>query len=146
VTDESGLDVVMLLCDSAQVAGGKLYVLGGGWSQYVLPHQPLTMALAVKMSIPWDRANHRFNMAARLVTDDGEAVLGKESGEQIRAEGQVEVGRPVGLKPGEYLDAPFVLNFNGVTLDVGGYVWELWVDDAVEAKSRFRVRQPPSVG
>jgi hypothetical protein len=29
----SGPEVTMLLCDAAQAVDGKLYVLGGGWSQ-----------------------------------------------------------------------------------------------------------------
>src|SRR5690348_10103230 len=118
------IDVVMLLCDAAETANGKLYVLGGGWSQVLVPESPLSMALAVKLSIPWDQANTRFRVQVRLVNEDGEEVATPD-GEPIRADGQVEVGRPPGLKPGEALDAPFVLSFTNVTLAPGGYVWEL---------------------
>lgn len=138
------IDVVMLLCDAAETANGKLYVLGGGWSQVLLPNTPLSMALAVKLAIPWDQANTRFTIEARLVTEDGEPALTPE-GEGIRAEGNVEVGRPPGLKPGEALDAPFVLRFT-VILPPGGYVWELLIGppaDHVAARAAFRVRPAP---
>jgi hypothetical protein len=138
------IDVVMLLCDAAETANGKLYVLGGGWSQAFTPNVPLAMALAVKLAIPWDQANTRFTIEARLVDEDGELVSTPD-GEPIRAEGQIEVGRPPGLKPGEALDAPFVLRFT-VVLPPGGYVWELVIAppaDYIAARAAFRVRQPP---
>ena len=39
------MKITLLLCDHAQEVGGKLYVLGGGWSIY--RGTPVTMALAV---------------------------------------------------------------------------------------------------
>jgi hypothetical protein len=138
------IDVVMLLCDAAETANGKLYVLGGGWSQVLLPNTPFAMALAVKLAIPWDQANTRFTIEARLITEDGEPALTPE-GDPIHAEGQIEVGRPPGLKPGEALDAPFVLSFT-VVLPPGGYVWELLIAppaDYVAARAAFRVRNTP---
>jgi hypothetical protein len=138
------IDAVMLLCDAAETANGKLYVLGGGWSQVLVPDTPFAMALAVKLAVPWDQANTRFTIEARLVTDDGEPALTPE-GEPIRAQGQIEVGRPPGLKPGEALDAPFVLRFT-VTLPPGGYVWELLIgppEGHIAARAAFRVRAAP---
>jgi len=41
----------MLLCDSAQVADGKLYILGGGWS--VTGPQPVPSAVAIKLEVDW---------------------------------------------------------------------------------------------
>jgi hypothetical protein len=132
----------MLLCDGAQESNGKLYILGGGWSQVLRPNEPVFMTLAVKMAVPWDRANLKLRLEARLVDADGDIVM-SEAEEPIGAKGELEVGRPPGLKPGEALDAPFVLPFNGITLSPGGYVWELLVDDEIQARSAFRVRYPP---
>ena len=46
------MKVMLMLCDSAQVADGKLYILGGGWSitdlpsrQEVMPKNTKTAAL-----------------------------------------------------------------------------------------------------
>jgi hypothetical protein len=51
--------------------------------------------------------------------------------------GDIEAGRPLGLKRGTPLDAPFVLNFAGLTLQPGGYVWQLEVDEEVKASAPF---------
>jgi len=84
------MDVTMLLCDAAQESGGKLYVLGGGWSVVRSPNAPTPMALAVKMSVPWDQANQPHAMRAVLVTADGDEVdLGEGP---LVVEGTVEVG------------------------------------------------------
>lgn len=131
------MEATMLLCDAAESIGGKLYILGAGWSQIYTPNAPTNMALAVKLSIPWNRANELINIRAWLLTEDGKPVdLG---GGTVLAEGDIEVGRPPGLKRGTPLDAPFVLNFAGLTLQPGGYVWQLEIDGEVTARSPFRV-------
>ena len=127
----------MLLCDAAESIGGKLYILGGGWSQIYTPDVPVNMALAVKLAIPWDRANDPIQIRASLLTEDGQLVnfgMGP-----VSTEGGIEVGRPPGLKRGTPLDAPLVLNFAGLTIQPGGYVWELEADGGVVARAPFRV-------
>ena len=131
------IDVTMLLCDFAQSVGGKLYIVGGGWSIIRKTEQPASMALAVKLAIPWSHANERHRVEAQLITDEGEPV--EREGEAVRAEGNVEVGRPPGLRPGTPLDAAFVLNFQGLDLEPGGYVWELGVDGTVMARAPFQM-------
>ena len=44
--------VTMLLCDAAQQQGGKLYILGGGWTTINFQQVPFNMALAIKLAIP----------------------------------------------------------------------------------------------
>ncbi len=133
----AAVEATMLLCDAAESIGGKLYILGGGWSQIYTPNAPTNMALAVKLSIPWNRANELINIRALLLTEDGKPVdLG--AGPLI-AGGDIEVGRPPGLQRGTPLDAPFVLNFAGLALQPGGYVWQLEVDEEVKARAPFQV-------
>lgn len=127
----------MLLCDAATESGGKLFVLGGGWSVVHVPNIPTPMALAIKLMIPWDQANQKHHIKVSLVTDDGDTVDAGEG--PIQADGQIEVGRPPGMKPGTPLDSPFVVNFAALALDAGGYVWELEVDGTVLARTPFRV-------
>jgi hypothetical protein len=134
-----GIEATMLLCDAAQSVGGKLYVLGGGWSQ-MGPQAPpggFAMALAIKLNVPWDRANEQFHLRAMLVTADGQPV--DFGGGPVQADGQLEVGRPVGLRPGTPLDSTLALNFSGLALQPGGYVWELEVGGQIIARSAFRV-------
>src|SRR5215211_4949231 len=106
------IDATMLLCDYAQAVGGKLYVIGGGWSILTKVQPRANMSLAVKLNVPWSRTNERIHIEALLVTDQGEEV-GQEGdqGEQpVKAEGDLEVGRPAGLRHGTPIDAVFVLN------------------------------------
>lgn len=138
------MNVTMILCDGAQAAGGKLYILGGGWSQILVPDTPANMALAVKVGVPWHEANDAHQFVARLVTADGEQVTtpnpdGDEEPIEVKVEGTFETGRPPGLELGTELDAPFVLPFNGLALPAGSYVWELEIDGTVEARATFRV-------
>ena len=51
----SGLRVNMMLCDSAQALNGRLFVLGGGLS--VIGPKPQPLAIAIHVTVPWDRAN-----------------------------------------------------------------------------------------
>jgi hypothetical protein len=136
------MEVTMLLCDAAQQMGGKLYILGGGWSVIFAP-QPISCALAIKLAVPWDQANHRLSMRASLLDDDGNPVdVGQGP---VFAAGNLEVGRPPGMKPGTPIDAPFALSFIGLPLPPGGYVFELEIDGTVEARTPFRVMDAPPI-
>ncbi|MDQ3354462.1 MAG: hypothetical protein M3507_08295, partial [Actinomycetota bacterium] len=67
------MKVTMLLADAAQAVGGKLFILGGGWS--VTGPGPAPMAMAIKIEVPWDRTNQRHHWALDLIDQDGQAVL-----------------------------------------------------------------------
>lgn len=134
---EPRVEATMLLCDAAQSIGGKLFILGGGWSILKSTGQPMTMALAVKLAIPWSQANERHLIEAELVTTDGLTVV--HEGNEVRTSGEVEVGRPPGLKQGTPLDAAFVLNLQGLELEPGSYVWNLRTGEATLARCPFQV-------
>ena len=136
----------MLLCDAAESVNGKLYILGGGWSQILFPDRPANMSLAVKISVPWDQSNEPHRVTATLHDGDGNPVElpGGPDDELIpvRNELEFETGRPPGLMPGTELDAPLVFNFQGVPLPAGGYVWILEIDGQPMARAPFRVGPP----
>jgi hypothetical protein len=133
------LEVTLLLCDAAQEAGGKLHVIGGGWSIIQTPNSPVNMALAVLLAVEWNEANDPFQIEAKLMTDDGDLV--EVDGQPVLASGQLEVGRPPGLKRGMALNTPLAFTFNGVALPPGGYRWELLVNGQQKATAPFRVMQ-----
>lgn len=139
------IGVTMLLCDSAQSVGGKLYILGGGWSQVQVPNVPIPMAVAVRLAVPWDRANQRLPIRIYLVTRDGDPVdIGAGP---IEATANVEVGRPAGLERGTPLVAMLAINAGAVPLSSGRYVWELAIEDKIMAREPFQVMEgPPTVG
>jgi hypothetical protein len=135
------VEVTLLLCDAAQESGGKLYVLGGGWSG-VKANIPATMALAVLLEIPWDMTNHRMGVEAVLMTADGQPA--EVEGQPVHSAGEIEVGRPPGVKPGTSFNAPLAFTFNGVSLDSGAYRWEFHVDGTLMATAPFRAETEAS--
>jgi hypothetical protein len=131
------MDATLILCDAAQAVGGKLYILGGGWSVILRPGFPTPVTLAIKLAVPWDRANMPLKIRASLLdADGGEVDLGAGP---VFAEGTVEVGRPPGVKPGTALDVPFVLPFGAPMFEPGSYVWNLEVDGEPVAREPFLV-------
>jgi hypothetical protein len=135
----------MLLSDYAQVADGKLTVVGGGWS--LTGPEPVPFGIALLIQVPWDRANQRHLMRLELVDADGQPVLvdSDEEGEQpivFFDDLPFEVGRPPGLKPGTYLDFPVAVNSAPLPLEPGLYEWRLTIDDEADPDWRlpFTVR------
>jgi len=90
------MKVTMMLCDYAQVADGKLTIVGGGWS--VTGPLPAPFALALLFEVPWDRANTRHRFRLDLVDQDGHVVFipTDEGEEPLAIEGEFEAGRPPG--------------------------------------------------
>lgn len=127
--------VTMMLADHAQVADGKLFISGGGWSVTGTPTQP--SALALLMQVPWTEANRKIPFTLRLVDGDGQPVRQPTPDGQstpVEITGSLEVGRPVGVPEGTMLDAPFAANLPPLFLAPGRYVWELWLDGETRAE------------
>ena len=142
------MKVTLLLADAAQAVNGKLYVLGGGWS--LTGPDPSAMALAVKIEVPWDRANIKHRWRIELLDEDGvpiEMASAPGGGSQpLRIEGEFEAGRPPGLKPGTPLDVALALNLAPVPLPPGGrFVWRLAIDGWDEDwQTAFSTRATPT--
>jgi hypothetical protein len=122
------MKVTLLLADAAQAVGGKLYVLGGGWS--IIGPGAAPMALAIKIEVPWSETNVRHSVEVQLLTSDGEPVTveGDSGSEPISVRADFEVGRPPGLKPGTPIDVPLAMNFAPFPLPGGRYEWRLMID------------------
>jgi hypothetical protein len=145
VTDPSvpaaapSLSVTMLLADAAQVADGKLFVMGGGLTAVGPRPQPLAIALLI--SVPWDRANIAHRWVLELLDEDGHPV--PDPSQPVLVGGRFEAGRPAGLKPGTPLCVPLAINFATLPLQPGhSYVWQLRIDDRSrpEWRAGFHVR------
>ena len=94
--DKISLDY-LLVADGAQVVGGKLYLLGGGWDRLTvseLPGLPATpFAVAVGVNVPWSLTNRKMSFSIDVRNADGGHV-----GQLVG--GEFEVGRPPGLRSG----------------------------------------------
>jgi hypothetical protein len=94
----------VLLADSAQAVGGKLYILGGRWS--VTGPGPSASAIALKIEVPWDETNRRHKLLlppVRLAALDRRAVGAGLGGRLLDApparstDGVTEASRPTPL-------------------------------------------------
>jgi len=123
------MKATMLLCDAAQVADGKLFILGGGWSITGAVMGP--SAIALKLEVPWDQTNVPHHWELYLVDADGHPVtIQTDDGQQaIEVRGDFEVGRPPGLPMGSPLDVPIAVNLPPLPVSAGErYEWRLTVD------------------
>ncbi len=128
----------VLLSDFAQVAEGKLYVIGGGWT--LCGPGPFQHALAIKVEVPWEEANRSHRLEGALFDEDMKPVRVGD-GTEARFEGTFEVGRPAGLPPGTALDFMLAVNFGPMELPPGrGYHWSISVDGKEVQRARFRTR------
>lgn len=119
--------VTMLLADYAQVAEGKLNIIGGGWT-WTGP-EPVPVAIAILFEIPWDRTNEPLAFRLDLLDEDGQPVM-THADEPLWIQGNFEVGRPPGLKRGTPITFPVALNMPPQPIPPGGrYEWRLTFDN-----------------
>lgn len=127
-----------MLADAAQVQGGKLFVLGGGFDTInarSLPvvHRALSVALVAEVG-PEER--HRdLEITITLIDEDG-----NEMG--VEAKGKLRVGAPPNLPPGSLSIVPIVSPFNNIRFpEAKGYAFVLTFEEEELARVRFRVVQ-----
>ena len=130
---------LVLLCDSAQVADGKLYILGGGWS--LCGPGPFVHALALRLMVPWTQTNREHSVDASLLDEDGAPVHAGNPSQGIGFQSRFEVGRPTGIPPGTPLEVPIAINMGPIDLPSGrGYIWVIRVDGDEVTRANFRTR------
>lgn len=139
----------MLLCDAAQVADGKLYILGGGWS--VTGPDPAPSAIAIKLEVDWHEAAASHHWELFLVDADGREVSFEtpDGGTQlVEIRGDFEVGRPEGVPAGTPIDLPLAINLGPLPLEPGSrYTWRFTVDGGTDEAwvLGFTTRPPVAV-
>lgn len=119
----------MLLADAAQVADGKLYILGGGWS--LTGPEPTPSAVAIKIEVDWHETSVEHHWELFLEDADGRPVIvPTPDGEQpVEIRGDFSVGQPEGILEGSPVDVPMAINLGPLPLAPGTrYTWRLLVD------------------
>jgi hypothetical protein len=133
----SPVEFKLILASAAQsdAANGTLHLLGAGWSVTPTPTAPQAVALLIK--VPWDRANEKLPLTLELLNADGHPVevAGPAGVQRVRADAEIEVGRPPGLAHGAHLDASFSLNISPMPLPPGRYQWRATVADTEHSES-----------
>jgi hypothetical protein len=118
----------MILADYAQVADGKLFISGAGWSTCGSGAVP--SSVAVIFHVPWQETNKRTDFSLRLIDEDGRSVVqpGATDNMPVQVNGHFEARRAPDMAPGSEMNVP--MSFNIVlTLEPSmRYSWVLEVD------------------
>ena len=123
------MNVTMLLADSAQVADGKLYILGGGWS--VTGPDPTPSAVAVKVGVDEHEFNENHHWELFLEDADGQLVQFEtpEGTQTIEVRGDFSAASPAGVPPGTPVDVPIAVNFGPIPLGPASrFTWCMVID------------------
>jgi hypothetical protein len=103
---------MLTLANHAEAHNGLLYLSGAGWDIAVLPFAPggqsvpFHFGIGVSVLVPWTETNRPRRLELRIEHEDGGEPI-------VRIEGQIQVGRPVGIHEGA--DQRAVLAVGGET-------------------------------
>jgi hypothetical protein len=124
------MNTILLLADAAQVADGKLFILGGGWS--VTGPGPLPSAVAIKVTVDGTEFDAVHHWELFLEDGDGHPVLVPtgEGESPLQVSGDFTVPSTIELPaPGATADVPIAVNFSPLPLTPGArYVWRFTID------------------
>lgn len=150
------MDLDIMLCDHAQVAGEKLFIAGANIDRMSFPpgSQPpyvANFAAAGIVRVPWTATNSEHVLSFKLLTEDGHDPVmapGVELGPNgLGGEMRFNVGRPPHLASGEEQMVPFAFNFQGLPLGAPGHhVLSFSLDGTEMRRLHFSVIVQPSVG
>ncbi len=113
----------LVIADAVEAVNGKLYMLGGGWDQLRQPvyPSPIQMGIAIAVKVPWGETNQKHQLTVSIADEDGKPVVPAIGGE-------VEVGRPAGMRDGITQRALLAINASFALQRPGRY--EVRVEDA----------------
>ena len=133
----------MMLADHAQVADGKLFISGGGWT--ACGPGPSPCAVAVLFHVPWQETGERVSFTLRLIDEGGHGVFqpGAQDDLPVQVHGHFEARRPPGMLPGAEINVPMTFNIVLHLAPGRGYTWVLDVDGHADESWRlsFETRQ-----
>jgi len=136
-TETTTIDV-LILANHAEALNGLLYISGGGWTD---AHRQLRdgivptnhFGIGVSVRVPWHETNVRHKFVLEVQNEDATASV-------MRAEGEINVGRPPQLTPGDVQHAVLAINVDTVFPAPGAYRVVATIDDGKDmATWPFRV-------
>jgi hypothetical protein len=120
--------------DYAAVENGKAYVSGGFWDQLNLAAYPAQVSLSLVAVI---------RVPARAYLEDHSITVGMIDKDNnplpLRIEGNLRVGAPPHLQPGDPSIVSMAFPLNGMTIEHAGDYWFVLSIDGHE-KARYRIR------
>lgn len=131
------------LANHAEAWNGLLYLQGAGWTDIRPPLGPdgqlstVHFGIGLSVLVGWNDANQRFPLSLSINAEDGGEPL-------IRLDGQIEQGRPPGLRPGQDLRSVLAMNADLQFPGAGGYEVRASLGESIRTVS-FRVLPQPQV-
>ena len=125
-----------MLADAAQVQGGKLFVLGGGFDTITARSLPVvhrSLAVALVAVVAPEQRHRDLEIVISLIDEDGQAL-------GVEAKGKLRVGAPPNLPPGSSSVVPIVTPFYNVRFqEAKGYAFAVSFEEEELARVTFRV-------
>ncbi len=111
----------LIVADRADVMGGKLYLMGGGFDRIQPPDFPLSLMLgiAVGVRVPYHETEDPHTVRETLERADGDKL--------VEIEAELQTGRPPGMR-GKDLPVPMAFNVPITVSEPGDYVLNAHVD------------------
>lgn len=130
----------LILADAAQVAEGKLYLMGGGWDRLAVNALPAAhlAGFAVGVLVPWTETNTAHALTLTIADEDGGEVMPPVAI-------NVEVGRPSGLPAGSEQRVLVAFNAQISLPTLGGYAVTLSLNGEPRKRARFTVAAGPNL-
>ena len=122
----------LILADAAQMVGGKLYLLGGGWDRFTANsgfpanHK---MSVAAAFSVPWNETNRRHPFTFSVEDEDGTVLADVGGG--------FEIGRPPGIPAGKTQRSQIVIDLTLQIQKPGSNVIIARIGDVAERRCTF---------
>lgn len=127
-----------LLADSAQVMGGKLYILGGGWNTLFVNRFPVrhpSLAVGLRIRVPWSLTDRTVTVGLDLEDEDGGRVLPTAPITQA-----IKVSRAPMMPEGSDIVIARSFTFSNLTFEKpGGYAFLITIDGEVSERLRFTI-------
>jgi hypothetical protein len=129
-----------MLADSAQVQGGKLYILGGGFElirtrRLPVIHRNVNVALIVEVGA--DERDRDLELTIDLIDEDGQAL-------GVSARGRLRVRDQPNIPPGAPSLVPLVSPFHNIRFEEAkGYTFVVRHGESELGRVRLRVVHTP---
>ncbi|MBI2070580.1 MAG: hypothetical protein HYT79_08245 [Elusimicrobia bacterium] len=127
------------LADSAEVTGGKLYVLGGAFDTIWVKESPVTlprMTLVMRFLMTPAETGREHRLEIMIIDEDGRKIVNLSSG--------INVERAPNLGPGVKQSVPIALNFFNTRFEkIGAHAIEILVNGTSLKSIPLKIQQQP---
>lgn len=144
------MEIDVMLCNFAEAAENKLYLVGGGVnSSYVGPEPPHVVSLGIGaiIHVPYQSTNHAHTLTIDLIDAEGHPVAPFQPDVElppVQAKMPFNVGRPPILEVGDEQTIAVAVNFANLPLPrLGIYEFVISLDGAEMRRLPLRVRTLP---